>query len=88
MTRRVNLTLTDDEYEVLKAYSLITKTTPTGVIHSIFQELIPVFTAVVSAVEIADQDKKASLSKLQTVLIDGIHNASGISSELQKELNL
>lgn len=88
MSRRVNLTLTDEEYEVLKAYSLAAKTTPTGVIHSIFQELIPVFKTVVSAVEIADQDKKASLSKLQTVLIDGIHNASGISSELHKELNL
>ena len=88
MTRRVNLTLTDEEYEVLKAYSFITKTTPTGIIHSIFQELIPVFQTVVSAVEIADKDKMASLSKLQAVLIDGIHNASGISSELQKELNL
>lgn len=88
MTRRVNLTLTDEEYEVLKAYSLITKTTPTGVIHSLFQELIPVFKTVVSAVEIADQDKKSSLSKLQTVLIDGIYNASSISSDLQKELNL
>lgn len=88
MTRRVNLTLTDEEYEVLKAYSLAAKTTPTGVIHSIFQELIPVFQTVVSAVEMADKDKKASLSKLQTVLIDEIHNASGISSELQKELSL
>lgn len=88
MTRRVNLTLTDEEYEVLKAYSLATKKTPTGVIHSIFQELIPVFQTVVFAVEMADKDKKASLSKLQTVLIDGIHNASGISSELQKELSL
>jgi hypothetical protein len=87
MSRRVNLTLTDKEYEILKAYSLVTKTTPTGVIHSIFQELIPVFQTVVSAIEVADKDKNASLSKLQAVLIDRIHSAAGISSELQKEMN-
>lgn len=87
MSHRVSLTLSDDEYEVLKAYAKIAGVTPTTVIHKLFTELIPVFSSVVVATQMADQDKKTSLIKLQSALLDGIHVATGISSSLQKDLN-
>ena len=87
MSRRVSLTLSDEEYEVLKAYAKAANLTPTTVVHKLFTELVPVFSSVVIAAQLAEEDKKASLIKLQSALLDGIHTATGISSELQKDLS-
>lgn len=88
MKKRVSLTLSDGEYQVLKDYSDLLKTTPTTVIYELFNEVFPTFKLLVDASKEADVDKRNTLLKLQFTLLNGIHNAAGVSAEIQKELNL
>ena len=43
MVRRVNITLSDSDYEVLKSYSIIMGRSPTRLVGDLLQELIPFF---------------------------------------------
>ena len=86
--KRVNLSLSESEYEVLKAYAEVMKSNHTSIVHDIIQELIPVFQSVSEAINLAESNKNASLLKLQSTLIDGLNAATTISSDLQKEIKL
>ncbi len=87
MSHRVNITLPDDVYLALKEYAAVNNSQPTTIARDLLIEMMPSFIAVTKAAKEAQNSKKTALMSLQSVLIDGIHNASGISSELQKELN-
>lgn len=84
---RVSLTLSEEEYEVLKLFSEAAKTTPTRIIHNLYQEVMPSFKTVNDAIKSAEFSKHDALSKIQTMLLNHLHEASGVSREIQKELN-
>lgn len=86
--KRVNLSLSESEYEVLKVYAEVMNSNPTSIIHNVIQELIPVFRSVSEAINLAESNKNASLLKLQSTLLDGLNAATTISSDLQKEIEL
>ena len=86
--KRVNLSLSESEYEVLKVYAEVMNSNPTRIIHNVIQELIPVFRSVSEAINLAESNKNASLLKLQSTLLDGLNAATTISSDLQKEIKL
>lgn len=86
--KRVNLSLSESEYEVLKVYAEVMNSNPTSIIHNVIQELIPVFRSVSEAINLAESNKNASLLKLQSTLLDGLNAATTISSDLQKEIKL
>jgi hypothetical protein len=86
--KRVNLSLSESEYEVLKVYAEVMNSNPTSIIHNVIQELIPVFRSVSEAINLAESNKNASLLKLQSTLLDGLNAAATISSDLQKEIKL
>ena len=81
MVRRVNITLSDSDYEVLKSYSIIMGRSPTRLVGDVLQELIPSFSGVVEAAKVVNDDRSAALSKLQTLLLTGIHQAAFIGLE-------
>lgn len=86
--KRVNLSLSESEYEVLKVYAEVMNSNPTSIVHNVIQELIPVFRSVSEAINLAESNKNASLLKLQSTLLDGLNAATTISSDLQKEIKL
>ena len=76
----------EEEYEVIKAYAEIMGSTPSGIIRELITEIIPSFQSVVHAVQSVKDNKREALLKVQGVLISGIANASGFSSEVQREI--
>ena len=66
--KRVNLSLSESEYEVLKVYAEVMNSNPTSIIHNVIQELIPVFRSVSEAINLAESNKNASLLKLLKVI--------------------
>lgn len=87
MVKRVNVTLSDDHYEVLKAYSFVVGRTPTRLVGDLIEEFIPAFSAMVEAAQSVENDKNSALLKYQELLLDSMKNAVTISSELHGEIS-
>lgn len=78
MVHRVNVTLSDSDYEILKSYASIMGRSPTRLVGYMLKELIPSFSGVVEAAKIVNDDRNLALNKLQTLLLNGIYQASGV----------
>ena len=78
VVHRVNVTLSDSDYEILKSYASIMGRSPTRLVGDMLKELIPSFSGVVEAAKIVNDDRNLALNKLQTLLLNGIYQASGV----------
>lgn len=78
VVHRVNVTLSDSDYEILKSYASIMGRSPTRLVGDMLKELIPAFSGVVEAAKIVNDDRNLALNKLQTLLLNGIHQASAV----------
>lgn len=87
MAHRVNATLPDDVYEVLRKYSALMGTTPSTVLRDFVIEMTPSFSGVIDAVRLAEGNKKKALEEIQSLLLDRVHEAVSLSSEVQREIS-
>jgi len=87
MAHRVNATLPDDVYEVLRKYSALMGTTPSTVLRDFVIEMTPSFSGVIEAVRLAEGNKKKALEEIQSLLLDRVHEAVSLSSDVQREIS-
>lgn len=83
MARRLNITLSDGDYETLVRYSALKNAPPTKMAGDIMRELMPTFKAVIEAVTEAKSNELQAKATLQGALLDGIAQAVSISKMMK-----
>ena len=86
MTHYIKVSAPDDVYSVLKSYADVMGTTPSTLLRDLIVEMTPAFSGVVEAMRVADENKHAALSRMQSVLLNGISTASSLAVEVQEEI--
>lgn len=87
-THYIKVSAPDDVYDVLKAYAAVLGSTPSTVIRDLLVEIAPSFQGVVDAIRLVDNDKHNALSRIQSVLLNGISDASALAVSVQKGMEL
>lgn len=80
--KRVNLSLSIEEYEALMRYSNTVNQTPTAVIHQVIQEVIPSLEKLTKIAIQAQSDRRSAISEVQGMAMSKISELSKLSSEL------
>jgi hypothetical protein len=80
--KRVNLSLTLEEYETLLRYSNTVDSSPTGIIHSVIQEVLPNLVELTEIALQAQKDKRAAASRVQGMAMQKISELSELSHNL------
>jgi hypothetical protein len=88
MSKRVNLTIPDEEYSILQRYAEALGTTPSTVGRDLLCQVSQSMRGVVEALDAAGDDKQKAILLMQAELMKGIASSSSESVELQKEFNL
>jgi hypothetical protein len=87
MAKRVSITLTDREYQILADYAKVFSDLPTSVVSHLVKEMLPRYEILIKArllVEAGKFEEAASLAN--TLVLRAINDASSASVELQEEI--
>lgn len=86
MTKRVNLTLSDEDFNDLKVFCDALGTRPATFIHSILQESMGPIREVLEALKDVESSKLSASIKLQHILNSRVSDAAALSVEVGEEI--
>lgn len=84
MVKRVNVTLSDDHYDILKSYSAVVGRSPTRLVGDMLIDFMPAFSAMVDASRLVDDDKSAVLHRLQGLFLDTLQDTVSVVNGVRK----
>ena len=84
MVKRVNVTLSDDHYETLKAYSAVVGRSPTRLVGDMLIDFMPSFSAMVAAARLVDANKSDAVNQLNSLFLDTLHDAVTAVKDINK----
>ena len=79
MSHRVNVTLSDEDYEILKAYSLLLGKSPTTFLGNLTEELCPIFKSVIEASKLAENNKDKAMNALNKLALSAIAHTANVA---------
>mgnify|MGYP001183663893 FL=1 len=79
MAHRVNVTLSDQDYETLKAYASLLGITPTNFAGKLIEELCPSFKVVIEASKLAENNKDKAMNALNKLALSAIAHTATVA---------
>ena len=84
MVKRVNVTLSDDHYEILKAYAVVVGRSPTRLVGDMLIDFMPAFSSMVNAARLVDTNRADAINQINTLFLSTLQDSVTTVNEINK----